>query len=158
MPKKQLREFATGANRNSDEGKHDIEGFVNPLCEESFHFYMHRHRHLENGTLRAADNWQLGIPPKEILKSLTRHFQELRMIERGYSDESGVIEALNAIRFNVEALKLHYLLEEWDEYSWKSATIAVQKQKTTISSVTTAKTNQEKALRSVWLIYTSQYD
>ena len=107
----QLRQFPSGANRNSNVGKHDIEAFINPLCDDSFHAYMHKHQQLEDGTTREGDNWQKGIPPVELMKSLTRHFHELRMIERGYGD-SDVVEVLNAIRFNVEALKLHYLNEQ----------------------------------------------
>jgi len=50
-----MREFKTGANRNSEEGKLDYEGFLHPLVIEEFAKYMHKHRHLEDGTLRDSD-------------------------------------------------------------------------------------------------------
>ena len=108
MPKQ--RKFDSGASRNSDDGKHDIDGFTCPLNEDSFYAYMHKHRQLEDGSLRPADNWKLGIPPEQLMKSLRRHRHEVDMIIAGFSD-GDIIEALNAERFNSEALKRHYLLE-----------------------------------------------
>lgn len=104
-----IRTFSTGANRNTNEGKHDIEGFVNPLVEQSFHEYMHKHRQLEDGTLRDADNWQKKIPKEELLKSATRHFHDVRMQMRGYKTEHDLLESLNAVKFNINALILDYL-------------------------------------------------
>ena len=40
------RQFSTGANRNSEEGKLDFEGFISPLVIQRFGEYMHKHRHL----------------------------------------------------------------------------------------------------------------
>ena len=106
-----IRKFNTGANRNSDDGKFDYEGFNNPLVDLSFAKYMHHHRKLEDGTLRDADNWQKGIPVEELMKSLIRHIQDIRLIHRGIivlEDGKTVTmeEALNGAKFNINALVL----------------------------------------------------
>ncbi len=67
------RVFKTGASRDSDEGKLDYEGFLSPLALACYAQYMHKHRHLPGGTLRASDNWQKGIPRSAYMKSLWRH-------------------------------------------------------------------------------------
>jgi len=103
------RQFKTGANRNSDEGKHDIEGFNNPLVDESFHAYMHKHRALEDGTMRDGDNWQKGLPSKELLKSMLRHVFDIRLQMRGYETEEDLLDSLNAVKFNVNGLILHIM-------------------------------------------------
>ena len=115
------REFETGANRNSDEGKLDYSGFNHPLVEWAFAQYMHTHRELEDGTLRDSDNWQKGIPNNELLKSKRRHDQDYDMIARGIKvtengEELDPVEVLCGIRFNINALILSYVkqIEEVD--------------------------------------------
>ncbi len=67
------REFSSGANRDSEAGKLDYEGFLSPLAFARYAQYMHGHRTLKDGTLRASDNWQKGIPRSAYMKSLWRH-------------------------------------------------------------------------------------
>lgn len=69
-----IRIFSTGANRNSDDGKLDYEGFLSPLTLERYAEYMHEHRKLSDGSLRDSDNWQKGIPLTAYMKSGFRHF------------------------------------------------------------------------------------
>jgi hypothetical protein len=103
------RTFTTGANRNSNEGKHDIEGFNNPLVDQSFNEYMHKHRKLEDGSLRDGDNWQKGIPSIELLRSLLRHVHDVRLQMRGHKTGEDILDSLNAVKFNVNGLILHHL-------------------------------------------------
>ena len=103
------REFDTGASRNSNEGKHDIEAFNNPLVDDSFNTYMHKHRLLEDGTLREGDNWQKGIPFEELNKSLQRHNLDVRLQARGYKTDEDFLESLNAMKFNVNGMILQLL-------------------------------------------------
>jgi len=103
------RTFDTGANRNSDEGKHDIEGFNNPMVDEIFNSYMYKHSKLEDGTIRQGDNWQKGIPHEELLKSLLRHTQAVMLYMRGYETEESIQDSLCGVRFNTSALMLHYV-------------------------------------------------
>lgn len=112
--KTKKRIFKTGANRNSDWGKYDYEGFSNPIVEYSFAKYMHHHRKLEDGSLRNSDNWQKGIPEKELMKSLIRHVQDIKLIYRGFEIlEDGKIvsmeHAINGAKFNLNALMLDLL-------------------------------------------------
>lgn len=113
--KKNTREFATGANRNTDQGKFDYEAFINPAVENSYARYMHKHRKMEDGTLRDGDNWQKGIPMSELMKSMLRHVYDVHLIHRGYNvfDESGKLvlmeDCLNGVKFNVNAYILAML-------------------------------------------------
>jgi hypothetical protein len=111
-----IRTFDTGATRNTDNSKYDYEGFLSPLALQSFASYMHRHRLQKDGTLRASDNWQKGIPDDVYLKSLWRHFMDLWSIERGHTmispDDGSVVtkeDALCALMFNVQGLLHEHL-------------------------------------------------
>jgi hypothetical protein len=103
------RQFDSGANRDTDEGKLDYEGFLNPLVLKRFAEYMHKHRKLSDGTLRDSDNWQNGMPLDVYMKSLTRHFMDLWLIHRDEPEEAreGIEDVLCAILFNTQG----YLLE-----------------------------------------------
>ncbi len=68
------RTFETGATRDTDEGKYDYEAFLSPLVIERYGKYMHKCRTQSDGTLRAGDNWQLGMPFTAFIKSGFRHF------------------------------------------------------------------------------------
>lgn len=68
------RTFDTGATRDASVEKLDFEGFLSPAVLQRYAEYMHKNRFREDGTVRDSDNWQLGIPIAEYLKSLWRHF------------------------------------------------------------------------------------
>jgi hypothetical protein len=105
-----MREFETGATRDSDDGKLDYEGFLSALALERFARYMHKHRFQADGKLRSADNWQKGIPLDAYMKSLWRHFMDLWRSHRGYSAvEPDIEEVLCALMFNVQGY-LHEVL------------------------------------------------
>lgn len=101
------RVFESGATRNADTGKPDFEGFLSPYVLDAFGEYMHKHRHLEDGSLRDSDNWQKGIPLTAYIKSGWRHFVHWWMLHRGYpaKDEKGqrvtMKDTLAALMFNV---------------------------------------------------------
>lgn len=99
----QHRTFDSGATRNSDTDKHDPEGFLSPLVIDRFNQYMHTHRHLQDGSLRASDNWQKGIPRDAYMKSGWRHFLDWWMHHRNLSGlaKEALEEALCALLFNV---------------------------------------------------------
>lgn len=79
-----IREFETGATRDSEDGKFDYEGFFSPLVLERYGAYMHKHRKQSDGTIRDSDNWQKGMPLKVYVKSLVRHVIDLWKLWRGY--------------------------------------------------------------------------
>lgn len=121
MPKASVRTFDTGATRDTAEGKNDYEGFLSPLVLESYGDYMTEHRIQGDGSLRAADNWQKGIPIDAYRSSLIRHVFTAWRLWRGYSvkeekiggvlRQPTLIETLNGVLFNTMGL-LHELLKQ----------------------------------------------
>ena len=105
--------FKTGATRDGDLDKLDYEGFFSPLVLERFAQYMHACRKLPDGTIRDADNWQLGIPKWRYVKSLVRHTLDLWRGWRSTRHEPGYVDQTLAcaIMFNVMGL-LHESLRE----------------------------------------------
>ena len=109
------REFSTGANRNESTDKLDFEGFLSPLVLKRFAEYMHEHRKLEDGTLRASDNWKKGIPKKEYMKSGWRHFHDWYMEDNGYQSREGLEKALCGLMFNTMGYLHEILKEKYDK-------------------------------------------
>jgi hypothetical protein len=106
-----IRTFETGATRDLDTGKFDYEGFLSPLVIRRFAAYMHKNRQQADGSVRAADNWQKGIPFEAYMKSGWRHFFEWwSEHRRGTGTANDTIEeALCALIFNAQGY-LHELL------------------------------------------------
>jgi hypothetical protein len=69
-----IRQFETGATRDQDTTKLDFEGYLSPLALEAFAQYMWKNGIMADGSRRASDNWQMGIPLSVYMKSLWRHF------------------------------------------------------------------------------------
>lgn len=103
-----VREFDTGANRDTDEGKLDYEGFLSPAVLKRYAEYMHKHRFQSDGQLRDSDNWQKGIPQDAYMKSAWRHFHDWWSEHRGIESKEGKEEAICALIFNA----MGYLHEE----------------------------------------------
>lgn len=103
----QIRTFETGANRNTDQGKLDYEGFLSPIVLERFAQYLHKHRHLENGEYRDSDNWQKGIPRDVYMKSLLRHVLDMWKQHRGFTSQEEMEDSICAVMFNA----MGYLFE-----------------------------------------------
>ncbi len=107
-----IRTFSTGATRDTDATKNDYEGFLSPVVIVRFGDYMTVHRKQSNGQLRDSDNWQKGIPRKQYLKSLWRHFLDLWLIQRGhirFASSPDVEDTLCAVMFNAMGL-LHEIM------------------------------------------------
>lgn len=105
-----IRQFSTGATRDTDAGKIDFDGFLSPYALKAFGEYMDRHRHRSDGQLRDSDNWQRGIPPDAYMKSMWRHFFDVWSEHRGISTPAGLKENLCALKFNVDGM-LHELVK-----------------------------------------------
>jgi hypothetical protein len=122
-----MRVFATGATRDTDNGKNDYEGYLSPIFLEEFGDYMTKHRRQADGNLRDSDNWQKGIPSEQYMKSLIRHAKDLWMLHRGYVSKrmrsempdsprvEMIREAIGGLMFNLqgyvhEMFKAEYVL------------------------------------------------
>lgn len=118
-----MRQFETGATRDSEDGKLDYEGFLSPLVLERFARYMHKHREQADGNLRASDNWQRGIPADAYMKSAWRHFFDWWAAHRNLPiAREGLEEALCALFFNVQGY-LHELLSKQGQQGQTTSTV-----------------------------------
>jgi hypothetical protein len=117
-----MRQFDTGATRDSDTTKNDYEGFLSPAVLERYGNYMTKHRLQADGKLRDSDNWQKGIPKDVYLKSLWRHFLDIWFLHRGYkrfdkqrNEEITIDEAICAMLFNLMGYLYEVLKEKSNE-------------------------------------------
>jgi hypothetical protein len=108
--KDSVRTFGTGATRDLDANKLDFEGFLSPLVLERYAQHMHAARKMPDGTMRASDNWQLGIPKDAYIKSAWRHFFDVWKTHRGIETSSDIETELCALLFNVSGY-LHETLK-----------------------------------------------
>jgi len=113
-PTKKIRAYETGAIRDSVDGKYNYAGFLHPLVVNQFAKYMHKHRVQPDGGLRDADNWQKGIPSKDCLEGLFRHFMDvwshfndIQPIDFKTGEKVSLVEALCAMSFNINAMILN---------------------------------------------------
>jgi len=97
-----MREFDTGATRDTDTSKLDLEGFLSPRVLQRYAEYMNKHRVQADGKLRDSDNWQKGIPLDAYMKSGYRHFFDWWVNHRGVTSvaKDNVEESLCALIFN----------------------------------------------------------
>jgi hypothetical protein len=110
-----VRQFASGANRDVDTNKLDFEGFVSPIALEAFGLYMHKNRHLRDGSVRDSDNWQKGIPLPVYMKSAWRHFNDWWRFHRQLPIKETPVEALCGLLFNLQGYLHEYLKAHPDE-------------------------------------------
>jgi hypothetical protein len=106
-----MRQFASGSTRDDDADKLDFEAFLSPLALRRYAEYMHANRKLPDGTLRAGDNWQQGIPQDVYMKSLIRHVFAVWDVHRGYRHPEEMENDLCGVVFNTMGL-LHEVLKE----------------------------------------------
>ena len=109
---KPIRQFETGATRDSDKDKFDYEGFLSPIVLQAYGEYMHKHRLQPDGKLRDSDNWQKGMPKSEYMKSTFRHFMDVWLEHRGYKSRDGIKDALCGLIFNSMGYLFEILKEE----------------------------------------------
>lgn len=110
-PVGRTRKFSTGATRDTDSGKLQYAGFLSPLVLRRYAEFMHKHRKQSDGKLRAADNWQKGLPLEVYMDSGWRHFMDWWGWQRKWWDlKEGIEEVLCALLFNVMGA-LHVILK-----------------------------------------------
>lgn len=101
-----MRNFDTGATRDTAEGKPQYEGYLSPVVLHRFGQYMLEHQTQADGQTRDADNWQKGIPVDAYVDSLMRHVMDVWLHHRGRPDlaTEDYEESLCAVLFNVQGL------------------------------------------------------
>ena len=116
MSKKgKIRNFSTGATRDTNEGKYDYEGFLSPLVLERYAQYMHKCRVQSDGKLRDSDNWQKGIPVEQYMKSKLRHIMTTWVLHRqGGYDKETMLDSLCAELFNSMGMMFELLKNKKD--------------------------------------------
>jgi len=115
-----IRSFDTGATRDTEEGKLDFEGFINPLVLYKYAEYMNKNRLMKDGTVRDSDNWQKGFGEKHLdvcMKSAFRHFMDMWMEHRGLESRDGLDEAICGLLFNVMAYYKKILYDRREDES-----------------------------------------
>lgn len=108
------RTFDTGATRDTAQDKLEYMGFLSPIVLQRFAQYMHKNRHMRDGSLRDSNNWQKGIPLDVYEQSLGRHFVDFWLHHRGWghmAEEADFETVLTAIMFNTMGY-LHELLKQ----------------------------------------------
>ena len=115
-----IREFETGATRDTDEGKLDFDGFLSPLVIQRYAEYMHENRKQSDGNLRDSDNWQKGIPAEAYMKSGWRHFFDWWKAHRGIKMTIDIERILCALMFNVMGYLHVHLKKMNDKHSFPS--------------------------------------
>jgi hypothetical protein len=111
-----MRQFETGATRDTDEGKIDYEGFLSPLVLQRYGQYMMKHQVQADGVLRASDNWQHGIPQDAYMKSGFRHFMDWWMEHRGHPSREGLEDAICGVLFNAFGYLHEHLRSKHESY------------------------------------------
>ena len=102
-----LRTFASGATRDTTEGKLEPWGFTSALVEKVFSEYMDKHRIQSDGNLRDSGNWKKGFDLDSYWHSMSRHVMDFRLLWEGHEGEArteSLMDALCGIKFNVDGL------------------------------------------------------
>lgn len=120
----QIRQFDTGATRDSDADKPDPEGFLSPLVIQRYSKYMHENRKMRDGSKRSSDNWQKGIPREAYIKSAWRHFLDWWLFHRGHCGRETLEEALCGLLFNTMGYLHEVLKRRFSECAPATATAA----------------------------------
>ena len=112
-----IRQFDTGATRDTSIGKLEYARFMSPIVLKRFAEYMDLHRKQSDGNLREPDNWQnlFGDKHEDVcMDSLWRHLMDVWLINKGFPNEAreDIASALCAIMFNVQAWLFKVLMDK----------------------------------------------
>ncbi len=114
-----MRNFDSGATRDTDENKLDFDGFLSPLVLHRYAEYLNKHRTQADGNLRDSDNWQKGIPLAVYMKSGFRHFFGWWANHRksGTVIKEDIEESLCGLLFNAMGYLHEYLKGKAGDYN-----------------------------------------
>lgn len=111
-----IRTFATGATRDTTQGKLDYVKALSPIVLRRYVQYLDEHRLQSDGLYRDFDNWKKGIPQETYHSSAGRHFMATWLLTEGYTAEDNhgpvkIEDALCGLMFNTMG-RLHEILKE----------------------------------------------
>jgi len=110
-----MRQFDSGATRDTEEGKLDYEGFLSPLVVKRYAEYLDKHRIQSDGNLRDSDNWQKLFGDKHFdvcMKSSWRHFMDVWLQHRGHKGQQSIEDSICGVLFNMQAYLFKILQEK----------------------------------------------
>lgn len=101
----EIREFDSGATRDTAEGKLSYVKALSPIVLQKYVEYLDKHRLQPNGKTREFDNWKKGIDKDIYMDSLGRHFMSAWLLHDGFrsKDNHGEVtleDSLCGIVFN----------------------------------------------------------
>jgi hypothetical protein len=105
-----IRTFETGAKRDTADGKVDYD-FISPEVLRALAVFGDFHSRMADGSTRAADDWQKGIPLDVYMKSGTRHFFNWWLAHRECQTPEGRVWAILGLLFNAQAY-LHEFMKQ----------------------------------------------
>ena len=116
----QIRQFETGATRDTDVDKPNYVKALSPIVLQRYVKYIGQHRTQSDGSLRDWDNWKQGIPKQAYLEGLGRHELAVWLLHQGYPacDNHGPVtleDSLCGVMFNAMGYLLELLKEEQKE-------------------------------------------
>jgi hypothetical protein len=105
-----IRMFASGATRDTREGKLDFEAYLSPLVLVRYAEYMQKHQTRSDGTQREGDDWQKGMGKDVYAESLLRHLIDFWLLNREHEGlaTQDIQDALCGVIFNA----MGYLFNE----------------------------------------------
>lgn len=111
-----IRQFDSGATRDTVEGKLSYVRILSPIALRRYVEYMNFHAKQSDGTMREPDNWKSGFPIETYLDSLGRHLVAAWLLQQGFTetDNHGPVtleDSLCGIVFNAMGW-LHEILKE----------------------------------------------
>ena len=120
IPNIKIREFDTGATRDTSEGKLEYARFMSPIVLKRYAEYMDLHRKQSDGNLREPDNWMnlFGYKHEDVcMDSLWRHLMDVWLINKGFANEAreDIESALCAMLFNTQAWLFKVLKDKQTE-------------------------------------------
>lgn len=116
----EIRQFDTGATRDTDVNKPSYIKALSPIVLQNYVEYLGRHRLQSDGNLRNWDNWKNGIPQDVYLDGLGRHEMAVWLLCHGFpaSDNHGLVtlkDSLCGVIFNAQGM-LHEILKEEQQF------------------------------------------
>ncbi len=125
------RTFATGANRDTDEGKLDYEACLSPLVLERYAQYLYECQEMPDGSRRADDNWQKGMPLSAYMKSAWRHFFMMWKLHRSQGEicTKDFEDAICGVLFNTMGYLHEWLANRNKTRAWSGRPVVIPPRK-----------------------------